>query len=482
MEKVTIPYGRRGIERLEKGMFKDKVLKYNARNKLFQKGDKIIVGVSGGRDSVCLLDVLDRCREEFDLTLLVLHVNHCLRGEDADRDEKFVEELAKERGFEFYSEKADIRQIACERKMTEEEAGRYVRYQIMRHVCMEKGYDKIAVAHHQDDVAETVLFQMFRGSGPRGLSGIHPKREYIIRPILFAESSEIEAYIKQNNLTYCQDKSNDVEEYSRNKIRLRVFPYVEKEINNRAKAHVAKAAQKIALQNKYIEKQAKKEYMRVVHVDRGEYYYDCREFSGLDLVIQVEVIRLILKNFRDSVKDITEKHYKMLVSLTKKEAGKRITLPGNICAESRYGFVRYKYESGDAGEFFSQECRLPFEQLVEIRKDRIRLYMDVIPREKLPKEIPQKDYTKWFDYDKIKSGIRLRNPLDGDYFIMDSRGNRKKLSRYYIDEKIPSSERKKEIVLADENHVIWAVPGRISNAYKVTKETKRVLVVMLARG
>ena len=125
---------------------------------------------------------------------------------------------------------------------------------------------------------------------------------------------------------------------------------------------------------------------------------------------------------------------------------------------------------------------MPFGGRVEIRRERMRIDMDVIPREKLPEEIPQKDYTKWFDYDKIKSGIDLRNPLEGDYFIMDSDGNKKKLSRYFIDEKIPSSERQKEIVLADGKHIIWAVPGRISNAYKVTKETKRVLVVMLTQG
>lgn len=465
---------------MEKGMLKEKVLKFNKRNNLFQRGDKIIVGVSGGKDSVCLLDVLDRCREEWDLTLLVLHVNHGLRGEDSDRDEKFVENLAKQRGLEFYGEKVDVRQVSKERKMTEEEAGRYVRYQIMRHVCMEKGFDKIAVAHHQDDVAETVLFQLFRGSGPRGLSGIYPKREYMIRPILFAESQEIEEYIRENDLEYCEDSTNFTEEYSRNKIRLKVFPYVEKEINNKAKVHVAKAAQKIALQNSYIEKQAKKEYMRVVHVDRGEYFYDCREFDGLDIVIQIEIVRLVLKNFRETVKDITEKHYKKILSLTRKEAGKRITLPGNICVEKRYGCVWYRNVVGESEERIQQECVFPYEGFVEIRKERMQIAMDVVPREKLPEEIPQKDYTKWFDYDKIKGGVCLRNPMEGDYFIMDSKGNKKKLSRYFIDEKIPASERCREIVLADENHVIWAVPGRISHAYKVTKETKQVLVVMLA--
>lgn len=462
-------------------MFKDKVLKYNKRNQLFGRGDRIVIGVSGGKDSVCLLDVLDRCKEEFELTLLVLHVNHCLRGEESDRDEAFVRELAERRGLSFYSERADVRALAAERKMTEEEAGRYVRYRIMEHVCMEKGYNKIAVAHHQEDVAETVLFQLFRGSGPRGLSGIRPRQQYIIRPILFAEGREIEQYIRQNDLSFCEDSTNFAEDYSRNKIRLRVFPYVEKEINNKAKIHVAKAAQKIALQNTYIEKQAKREYMQLVHADRGKYYYDCEEFARLDLVIQVEILRLILKNFRDSVKDVTETHYKMLVSLTGKEAGKRIVLPGYICAERRYDGVWFQTYSDREEKKFRTECEVPFEGLVEVRQERMQIYMDVVPREKLPEEIPRKDYTKWIDYDKIRSGMCLRNPMDGDYFIMDASGKRKRLSRYFIDQKIPAGDRQKEIVLAEGNHVIWAVPGRISNAYKVTEKTKRVLVVMLTR-
>lgn len=463
-------------------MFKDEVLKYNEQNKLFLKGERIIVGVSGGKDSVCLLDVLDRCREEWGLSLLVLHVNHGLRGESADRDEAFVKALAAERGLPFYSEKADVRAVAAERKMTEEEAARYVRYQIMQHVCMEKEYHKIAVAHHQDDVAETVLFQLFRGSGPRGLSGIVPKREYIIRPLLFAERSEIDAYVARHNLSYCVDDTNFEEKYSRNKIRLRVFPYVEKEINNKAAVHVAKAAQKIALQYAYIDRQAKREYMRLVHVDRGEYYYDCAEFDQLDIVLRVEIIRLILKNFRDSAKGITEAHYGMLIALSEKEAGKKVVLPGRVCAEKRYGCVRYKINVENEGVIFHEKCELPFEGLIEVRRERMRVYMDIVPREKLLKEIPQKDYTKWFDYDKIKNGVDIRNPAEGDYFVMDASGKRKRLSRYYIDQKVPAGERKKEIVLADGNHIMWAVPGRISSAYKVTEETKRVLVVMMAQN
>ena len=126
-------------------------------------------------------------------------------------------------------------------------------------------------------------------------------------------------------------------------------------------------------------------------------------------------------------------------------------------------------------------CEFPYDGVVEIHRERVRLCMDVVEREKLPEEIPQKDYTKWFNYDNIKDGIELRNPEEGDFFVMDKQGNRKKLSRYYIDEKIPLSERKREIVLADGSHVLWAVPGRISDAYKITEDTKKVLVVVLTK-
>ena len=201
----------------------------------------------------------------------------------------------------------------------------------------------------------------------------------------------------------------------------------------------------------------------------------------MDLIIQIEIIRLILKNFRDSVKDITEQHYKMVISLSKKEAGKQVCLPGNICVERRYEYVRFKNQIADVVVPTKEKCELPYEGVVEIRRERMRLCMDVVEREKLPEEIPQKDYTKWFNYDNIKSGIELRNPEEGDFFVMDKQGNKKKLSRYYIDEKIPLSERKREIVLADGSHVLWAVPGRMSDAYKVTEDTKKVLVVVLTK-
>ena len=167
--------------------------------------------------------------------------------------------------------------------------------------------------------------------------------------------------------------------------------------------------------------------------------------------------------------------------MSKKEAGKQVCLPGNICVERRYEYVRFKNQIADVVVPTKEKCELPYEGVVEIRRERMRLCMDVVEREKLPEEIPQKDYTKWFNYDNIKSGIELRNPEEGDFFVMDKQGNKKKLSRYYIDEKIPLSERKREIVLADGSHVLWAVPGRMSDAYKITEDTKKVLVVVLTK-
>ncbi|WP_034785083.1 tRNA lysidine(34) synthetase TilS [Eubacterium xylanophilum] len=462
-------------------MFIDKVREYAEKNKLLVKGDRIILGVSGGRDSVCLLDVLVKLKDEYELSLCVVHVNHGIRGEEADRDQRFVENMAKKYGIEYHCEVVDVTEMAKNLKMSEEEAGRHARYDAMRSICIEKGYRKIAVAHHMGDVAETVLFHLFRGSGPRGLSGIAPKREFLIRPILFASREEILDYIQENNLEYIDDSTNFEKKYSRNKLRLDVIPFIEENININAVEHIARAAEKIKRQNMYVEKQAKKRYMKIVRMDGGEYYFDCKDFLKCDEYICYEIIRLTLENMTDSLKDITEVHYKMIADLVEMDTGKMVCLPGGIFVEKRYDKVWFR-DSNRLSRSVDIEVDVPFEKVIDIRGDRMRVVMDVIKREDLQQEIPEKDYTKWFDYDRIKNKMRFRNPNEGDYFIMDSEGNRKKLSRYFIDEKIPKSVREKEVVLADDNHVIWAIPGRISYDYKVTESTTNVLVVVITPG
>lgn len=465
---------------------KDKVLAYNKKYNLINKGDKIVVGVSGGRDSICLLYVLHELSKELKLKLMVVHVNHGLRGEAATEDAEFVRETAQKLSLPCHIEEIDVKGLAHIKRISEEEAGRMARYETMEMVRLTNGFTKIAVAHHREDVAETVLFNLVRGTGPKGLSGIPPKRDDLIRPILFAEKEDIMSYLKKHNLTWREDLTNSETSYTRNKIRLDVFPYLEKEINAKAKMHVAEAARRISLQNEYIEKVAKKEYVRVVKTEAAEYTYEVKEFAEIEPVIQVEIVRLVLQNLIENTKDIEEIHYHMILDLLKKGVGKQVNLPNGVTVERTYREVRFFQkknlaETGLLKNTVSTKCEPPCSKLGTYRGECYRLRMEINENWRELGEIPQKDYTKWFDYDKIEHDIFLRNPEKGDYLTINAKGKKKKLSRYFIDEKVPAALRGEELVLADGKHVIWVLSGRISEGYKVTDSTKRVLIITKER-
>ena len=205
----------------------DKVITYIEENELIQKKDRIVVGVSGGADSVCLFSVLLELQKKYELELFVVHVHHGIRGEEADKDEQFVENLAKKHQIPYYCFWKNIPVLSKKRGLTEEEAGRIVRYEAFYEVLKKVNATKIAVAHNQNDCAETVLFQLFRGSGLKGMCGIFPKRDEIIRPLLGVDRKAIEAYLMQKGQAYCTDRTNLEEEYTRNKIRLSILPIAE---------------------------------------------------------------------------------------------------------------------------------------------------------------------------------------------------------------------------------------------------------------
>ena len=192
-------------------------------------GDRVVAGVSGGADSVCLLFVLLKIREEIPFSLHGVHVNHGIRKE-AGEDAAYVEQLCSQFGLPFILVKENVRERAAAEKRSEEEMGRLVRYQAFESVMKSVGANKIAVAHNSNDQAETMLFHLFRGSGLSGLCGIRPVRDHIIRPILCLERKEIEQYLEERKIAYCKDATNEEDDYTRNRIRHHILPYAEQEI------------------------------------------------------------------------------------------------------------------------------------------------------------------------------------------------------------------------------------------------------------
>lgn len=455
-------------------------LAYNEQKNLLKPGDTVVAGVSGGADSVCLLSLLDELKEEMGLKLYVIHVHHGIRGEEADRDAAFVRELAGKKDLPFCLVKKDVPAMAKELGMTEEEAGRRLRYEAMEEYAEKVGADKIALAHHRDDQAETVLFHLFRGSGPRGLRGMPVKRGPFIRPLLFASRQEIEEYLAEKKLPYCEDSTNSSLKYSRNILRRQILPLVTETINAQAPAHIAAMAERQEKWCLYIEKKGREAAGRLVRQEENGYSLEIDPFLQEEEVIRDEVLRQVLKRLVTGAKDIGAVHYEKIRALCTAESGRRIELPGKTDVEKRYDRIYFYRREQKQEPAVQMTCQPGSIHKIRIKDMTCEVSFTLKNRLELPEKIPQKDYTKWFDYDMIVHSLFLRGPLEGDYFCMDQDGHKKKLSRYYIDEHIPRQQRSSQWVLADGSHVLWAVPGRISEYYKVTEKTSRVLVVSVA--
>ena len=459
-------------------VLRKKLEEFVEKNDLIHRGDAIVIGLSGGADSVCLLHLLSELSGDWGLSLRVLHVHHGIRGGEADRDAEFAEKMAAGMGLPFCLVREDVPRLARERGLTVEEAGRAARYERLEEYREKTGADRIAVAHHRNDQAETVLFQLFRGSGPRGLAGIPAKRGFIIRPLLFAGRDEIREYLGSRGIPWLQDSTNGDLSYSRNRIRHDILPRAEEGINRQAARHIAATAEKMAQWCRYIDRAGEKAFEAIVANEGDIWYFSTERFKEEDPVIRAEILRRILERLIPGAKDIGQAHYDQMMALAGAEPGKRVSLPGGVQAEKEYGRMLFykKKDVRKAASGVSITCRIPSTHIV---KEGLRISLEVRRREDLPSKIPQKDYTKWFDYDMIKSSLVVRNPREGDYFVLDSLGNRKRLNRYYIDRKVPRHLRGEQLVLADGSHVLWAVPDRVSEAYKITDYTKMVLVVTM---
>lgn len=476
------------------GNFVAKLLHFCKKEQLIRKGDRIVAGVSGGADSVCLLQFLYEIREEWELALYVLHVHHGIRGEEADRDASLVKDMADQLGLPYCLVKKDVPALAAAEGLSLEEAGRKARYEAFEAHRAGVGADAVAVAHHMDDQAETVLFHLFRGTGARGLGGIPARRGNIIRPLLPVSREEIKAFLKERGLPYAVDRTNLVPACTRNKIRLQLLPDVKREINGQAVRHTAEAADKIRQWSRYIERQGETAAARMTVRRDGDICLSVDEFMQEDPAIRDEVLRRIFAEFIPGSRNVGQSHYEQARELAAGASGRQVHFPGNLMAVREYGVIRFGRATGkgrgtDAGDADGDRdgkrlplaCPVPSAHTVDGNGERFRFSLSLVNRSDLPGKFPEKDYTKWLDYDKIKDGLVLRHPLEGDYFILNNNGDRKKLNRYYMDRKIPSMQRARQLVLAADHHVVWALPDRISAACRISELTTKVLVVTKER-
>ncbi len=456
-----------------------KVMAFVKKHDMIAPHQGILIGLSGGADSVALLEVLCHMRKTWDLKLAAVHVHHGIRKE-AQQDADFCEALCKERQIAFYCEYVDVPKLAKEEKLTVEEAGRKARYILFEQYRQKLHLDAVAVAHHQNDQAETMLFQLFRGTGLRGMSGIPVKRDTIIRPLLAVNRTEIEAYLKQKNRSFVTDATNLMDVYTRNKIRQHILPVAE-EIAPKAVENMNRTGEQLGEIFDFMQKQAREFLAQHSNQEQanGKLTIALQPFAALHPALQKMIIIEAMECAFDSRKDITQKHIEAILQLLEKEGEKTIQLPKQCQVVKQY--EQFIFEQ----QFQNSEDSIGAELPIEIHPNQIYLLPDgrtlqtsLIFSNNL-ENIPKNDCTKWFDYDKIRSVLMLRNREQGDFLTINDNGSKKKLQDYLVNEKVPKSERDKLLVLADGSHIVW-VPGmRISAYYKVTPQTNHILQVYM---
>ena len=455
-------------------------------NALIEKNDGIVAGISGGADSVFLFLYLLQVQKEYNLRLCFVHVNHGIRGSEADRDERFVEELCEQNGVMYKVFYKDIPKMAQEMSMTEEEAGRVYRYECFEDVRKELGYNKIAVAHHQDDQAETVLFQLLRGSGFRGLGGMRAKNTDVIRPLLAVKKQEIVETLEKKGQSYCMDSTNNEDEYARNQIRNHLIPYLRENLQKETVSHIAKTASYMQDVTEFIDLQTDMVWESVIECKEGrpkEIKAYLSEMKKLHVVLQREIFMRMIEYMSGRRKDITARHIDALTRLTISQTGRKINLPYDIVAAKYYDCIlmshkdRWYHSSQSFTEVYEEKISAGQEYNVTFTNNNSHTISFHTEETGIMTDIIKKNScTNWIDYAKIKNMPELRYTKEGDYLWLRTDGSKKKLSRILIDSKIPADERKNILVLADGAHIMW-IPelSRCSAYYYINDKTKKML-------
>lgn len=485
---------------------------------MIQTESHILVALSGGADSVCLLCVLKELQEELGITVSAMHVHHGIRGAEADSDAAFCQELCAQRKVPCRVVYVDVPAVAEIQKMSLEEAARMVRYQALEEQrqnilgelnqrCVGQGIPdeikgdarvQIAVAHHREDQAETVLWNLFRGSGLKGLSGMEPVNGAVIRPLLEVSKEEILEYLRQQEILWQQDSTNDSDDYTRNRIRHHILRYSTEHINGKSAEHICQAATLAGQADAYLQKQAR----RWLEAEQNDGFVRVSRLVQEDDILQSYIMREMLAQNRE-LTDVTARHMEAIRTLLAEVPGgsaeRQVMLAEGITACRSYDRLwicqsEAYHERLDARE----PIEVDLQQLLEETKwqagsvptggDQCReihwgdqtFRLRVISYENSQK-IPTNRYTKWINYDTLERTLVFRTRQIGDYIVLPG-GGRKTVKSYMIDEKIPASQRNRIPVIAQGSHVLWIAGYRLSEGAKVGENTHRILEIQMHGG
>lgn len=448
----------------------EKIIRFIEEYELIKHGDKILIALSGGPDSVFLLIFLLKYKRKFGIEIGVMHVNHMIRGEEAEIDEKFCKNLCLKLGVVYHTVKRNVPSFAKANKISIEEAARKIRYEELAKVKKKFSYNKIATAHNCSDNAETIFLNLIKGTGLKGLSGIPIKRENIIRPILSLTKDEILDYLEKNKVHYMIDKTNLSNIYERNFIRNELFPQIKKHLNPKIEPTLFKSSLIIKKQSAVLQSAISIISGQVVTKKKDKLEINIDELSAFDKNLWGDVIKYSVE--RSFPVQLSSNDCSKVISLFAKQIGKSISISNGLSAMRERSKVLV---------YIKTKQKKPVHVAIKIGsvgkiddKEIIINYVD-----KIPSAYSKNRNFEYIDADKVSDKFILRFWKDGDKFYPLGLDGSKKVSDFLNDRKVTVFEKRNQLVLTNNKKIVWVVGHRIDNRFKITVKTRKVLQLCL---
>jgi len=449
---------------------------------MFLPGDRILVGVSGGPDSVALIHILRRLAPELQAEVFIAHLDHCLRGQESAEDARFVRGLAEQLGLPAVVEPGDVAGYAAEKNMSVQAAAREVRYRFFTDAAAKLGCNKLATGHNADDQAETVLLNFLRGSGHAGLAGIPPVRDdWITRPLIEARRAQIEQYCRENHLATRLDKSNLKATYTRNKIRLELIPLLEREYNPSVVETLVRISEIMRDEEQYLESVTAQHWEQVIlNETDNQMIFDLDKFLQMPVASQRRITRMAWSKLTRSGQNLEFIHLNSIMNVLRNSCtGSYLNLPMQVSLHKSYGeFSLFRSSAGQAMVEYEYELIIP--GITFIRETGAAILSEMVCDVSWGTTNPEEIY---IDLDGVSLPLKVRSRKPGDWFRPCGMDGSKKLKKFLIDNKVPREQRERiPVLVTEDNQVIWVIGLRADQRWQATPETKRVLKVKIIRN
>jgi tRNA(Ile)-lysidine synthase len=458
------------VERIIKTV-EQKIVKFILDKKLVNPGDSLLVALSGGPDSVFLLEFLLKYKKRFNINVAAFHLNHNMRGREAGIDEEFCKALAVKKGVRFYSSSKNVKLFAKRHRISLEEAGRELRYRELFKIAKRNDFTKIATAHNADDNTETVLLNLIKGAGLKGLSGIPEKRDKIIRPILILSKEEILSYLNKKKISYRTDSSNFESDYQRNYIRNEIIPLIKKKLNPQFDSAILKTSEIMKNISSFVEDQIQSALQKTVVYKNRKIVIDLRRLEEYDARFYGDLFRKAAKKYFDvELENVNISDLKKLVT---KQTGKEVEFEKGIIAIKERNSIIIQQKRKQKKKIEQIQLNIgekkQFERntLIIGRRNRKNIHYD------------NSGKREYIAADKLKGSLILRRWTDGDRFYPLGMKHSKKVSDFLNENKVESHKKKKQLVVTNSGNIVWVVGMRIDERYKITVRTKDVLELCL---